>query len=131
MFTAADLLMRLQRRPVLLSTLSFQQLLLFIDICCQLRPLLELHDNQSGISGPLSLSSSVTLFLIRCLSANGPEVDTGMVRAAWDALGSLVWELPDRRAPPELLPLFLQFGTALEIGGWISFLNDASCSYTL
>lgn len=121
MFTIADLLTRLQRRPILLAALSFQQLLLFIDLCCQLRPLLELYDSKSGSSGPLSLSSTVTLFIIRCLSANGSEVDTGTIRAAWEALGSLIWELPDRRSPPELLSLFLRFGTALEIGMCLSY----------
>jgi hypothetical protein len=116
MFSLTELMRRLARREYLLNLLSLQHLLLFVDICCQLRPLLELQDGATSHSAPVELPNNIKQFLATCIGGIESKSNIDTIVDMWNALGALIWELPPRRAPPEVLQLFLQHGTPLGIG---------------
>lgn len=116
MFTITELLIRLQRRPALTEALNLGQLVLFIDICCHIRPHLELQHPHLETFSPAELPHNVLLFLVSCLSTVGQGVSLSTIKTAWECVGALIWELPKRHAPPEVVPLILKHGTPLKIG---------------
>jgi hypothetical protein len=113
-----ELVNRLVQHPHIAQSLSLQQFILFIDICCQLRPLLEVHDELPHETlPPVTLKHEVRLFLSRSLSHIGKSVDIETISSTWRAFSQLIWSMPNRRASANsLLPIFLQYGTQLGIG---------------
>jgi hypothetical protein len=109
-----ELTQRLAQQLLLLKTLSFSQFLLFIDLCIQLRPLLELATTST--SPPLALDNNVLHFLSRSISSSGEEFDIQNVEVAWDTLSDFIWSMPNWQPSASLLPLFLKYGTPLGIG---------------
>jgi DNA-binding transcriptional ArsR family regulator len=113
-----ELIERLTQHPHVANKLSLHQLILFIDLCCQLRPLLEVVDELPHETlPPLKLNENVSLFLGRSLSHIGTSIDSNTISDTWDAFSHVVWSMPSRRASADaLLPIFLEFGTPLGIG---------------
>lgn len=112
-----------------MESMEMSQLILFIDICCHLRASLALQDHITPDDGPLSLPSNVILFLIKCLETCGPSQTHSTIKSAWEALGSFVWQLPERQVPPSVTKLFLRFGESLSIGELVLF--NYHLSYSL
>lgn len=119
----AEFVERLTQHPHVANKLSLRQLILFIDLCCQLRPLLEAVDELPDETlPPLKLNENISLFLGRSLSHIGNSIDLTTISETWNAFSQLVWSMPSRRASADaLLPLFLEFGTPLGIGESYNF----------
>ncbi len=109
---------KLVQHPHIAGKLSLQQFLLFIDHCCQLRPLLEVYDRLPHETLlPLELNDNVSLFLSRSLTQPGNSVDIETISATWKAFSPLIWNMPDRQTSVNtLIPIFLEHGTPLGIG---------------
>jgi len=117
---------RLTQHPHVADKLSLHQFILFIDLCCQLRRLLEVVDELPHETLPLlKLNENISLFLSRSLSHIGNSVDLETISDTWNAFSRLVWSMPSQRASAKaLLPLFLEFGTPLGIGENYNFLHS-------
>jgi hypothetical protein len=100
-----------------IDLISFRQLILFIDLCAHLRPLID-HGGQLANTNvpPLWLQQNVQIFLKDALSSLDRPMDIGIIQELWDRLSRLIWSLGHRPASKALLPLFLEYGTPQEIG---------------
>lgn len=97
--------------------LSFEQLLLFIELCAHLHPLIlrkgRVNDPRLP---PLQLKPQMRQFLADALSSRGPQIDEAIVDALWTQLSRSIWSLGHRPASKALLQIFLDYGTKYEIG---------------
>jgi len=99
-----------------IDLISFQQLILFIDLCAHLRPLIDRGGRLANTNvPPLWLQQNVQTFLRDALSSLDKSVDISTVKGLWDRLSRLIWTLGHRPASKALLPLFLEYGTPQEI----------------
>jgi hypothetical protein len=102
----------LQQDPALLGTISFYDMVLFIDLGECIR-----WNQRDDVTGPpIDLSISIHNFLCDAL-----EAEDHLVKSLWSSLRQLVWTdtfIPYQRSP-SLMLLFLKYGPAHGVG--ISF----------
>jgi hypothetical protein len=102
--------------PVLQNWFSTTQMLLFIDLACHLRREIDLNPSNNPATPPLHLPKNVQHFLSLSVFGDSSIDAQTSIDQAWDALGSIIWKLPQRKAAPETLPLFLEHGPKQNIG---------------
>jgi hypothetical protein len=98
-----------------LHVLDTDQLLLFIDICCHLRPEFDLLPTNDPDLPPLHLPTNIHTFLAKAILSSDAQEERDLIRDAWKALGRIIWQTGIREAAPSVLPLFLQYGSALKL----------------
>ena len=116
MVALSKLLKVLADFPALQASLTVEQLLRFIDICCHLRPELDLNPSNNRNTPPLHLPENVATFLCFCIFSVLNQTSRAHISLAWDALSSFIWTMPFRTAPTECIDLFLEHGPKLHLG---------------
>ena len=104
------------------SELDISQTFLFLELCWQLVPHIELlrHDPATGAShglAPYELPDMVIKFLADCLFSKHDSHEIAAINQAWKCLSRTVWE--NRNVPREaahLLEYFFKYGQKHNIG---------------
>jgi hypothetical protein len=98
-----------------LHVLDTNQLLLFINICCHLRPEFDLLPSNNPELPPLHLPTNIHTFLAKGILSSSTQDDLDLIGDAWQALSRIIWQTGFKEAAPSVLPLFLQHGPALKL----------------
>jgi hypothetical protein len=105
----------LEAFPSLQESFNTNDILLFVDLCCHLRPELDLTPSNDRSLPPLHLPMNLQTFLALCVFSSDKKTAILTINEAWKALSRIIWESANRVSPPSALPLFLKYGPALGI----------------
>ena len=108
----------LQSFPDVTESLTLQQLLIFINICRQLREKLSWSQGPSADGPPMALLTNVQDFIATALHIDG-TISSQVIARAWKALRGLIWSLPaitDPLRDAGLAELFLLHGMVAKVG---------------
>jgi hypothetical protein len=111
----------LKEWPELPALFSFQEMLLFIDLCCLLRPQIETVRLVESDIPPVMIPLAVHEFLQTAISRSSErQISKRSIDYAWNALKRTVWQLPRRvnglDCSEAHIKLLLMHGPALKIG---------------
>ena len=115
MSTLSQLVEALERIPALQNSLQLNQLVLFIDLCQQVRPGLDLEPTFNPALPPHALPHRFHVFLAEAIFSTTDRESLNTISLLWKALSRLIWELGPGHSPL-LLPLFLKYGVRHKIG---------------
>ncbi|KIM22242.1 hypothetical protein M408DRAFT_28877 [Serendipita vermifera MAFF 305830] len=120
----------LQGSPALQTSFTTDQFFLFIDLCCHLRPELDLTSSYNRQLPPLRLPQNVCKFLALAVFSSDDQETISIINDAWRALSRVIWQTSERLAPASALDMFLLHGPALKIAWKIIGPPTVTCTYS-
>jgi hypothetical protein len=115
MSTISQLVEALERIPALHNSVQLNQLVVFIDLCRQVRPDLDLEPTFNPALPPHALPQRFHVFLAEAIFSTSGQESLNTISSLWKALSRLIWDLGPG-CIPALLPLFLKYGIRHKIG---------------